>query len=113
MKNRSNFNTSIYIKSLELALPDQTVISYDTDPLALQINSFVIPPDGSLQLSFFVDDSDVQFNALHTINTEIVVENNIGDKFLHNISFLLLLTEKNQLFKILTEKTSSLSQLKE
>ena len=108
LENKSNFNINIYIKSLVLKLPNQTCIDYDTNPLALIVNNFIISPNGNLQLNVIVDDSDVLFNELLTISTEIVVENNVGKKFLYSIDFLLLLTEKNHLFKVLTEKTSSM-----
>lgn len=109
LKNVSNFNVTIYVESLALEkfFGKKPSIAYDTDAVGSSPKFNVIAPAQSLLLSFVVKDSDLHIVNLCNANMSIVVENNIKEKFRCFLEFLLIISPNDNIFQILSERTTA------
>ncbi len=107
LKNLSSFNTTIKVKSLILtSFPDhQLEVVYDTKALGFLNEYILLAPMQELQLSFIAFSSDLQNRDGFNANMEILAMNNLKDEFICSLGFLIIVTDKNHLFRNILENT--------
>lgn len=111
LKNVSDYNVTIYVENLDLNSwsKESPTISYNTQELGIHSKYRVIEPKQGLKINFCAYDSYFTGMLMCSSSMDIIVENNLKEKFRCSIEFIIIMSLANPYFKVLTERTVPLA----
>jgi hypothetical protein len=108
IENISDFNVTLSMISLTLiSLPEANIeVDYNIIALVNIDQYFTLAAKQELPLSFMIYDTDLKEQPSHQVNMKLLVKNNLNEEFILSLRFVLQVTEKTNIFKLISEQIS-------
>jgi len=108
IENISVFNLTIALKKLILtALSDEIKkVEYNTIALTSFVEYFTLAAKQELQLSFMIYNADLKEYTNYLSEMDLLLKNNLGEEFILSLKFVISITEKSRIFKLVADKIS-------